>query len=135
MKERGGDTSAFEKAVTSPARRSVESVMQPAQTIDALFAPLPTVESRGRTWLFMNGELKPVNLRLGISDGSVTELISTELAENTEVVTGVTGLQPTRAMPTGAAGNPLMPGRGPGGPGGPGGFGGGNNRPPQGGRR
>ena len=38
-----------------------------AQTIDALFAPLPVVESRGRAWLVMDHQLKPVNLRRGIS--------------------------------------------------------------------
>jgi hypothetical protein len=58
-------------------------------------------------------------LRLGISDGTYTELLSDELQENMEVVTGVIGLGPTRNMPTPqGSGNPLMPGRG--GPGGPG---------------
>ena len=42
-----------------------------AQTIDALFAPLPVVESRGRAWTFTGGQLKPLQLRLGISDGTV----------------------------------------------------------------
>ena len=95
---------------------------QQAQTIDALFAPLPPVESRGRAWLFANRELKPVALRLGISDGTYTELMSEELQENMEVVTGVTGLAPTRTVPQGGgSGNPLMPGRGgPGGGRGPG---------------
>src|SRR5207245_8237693 len=84
-----------------------------AQTIDALSAPLQTVESRGRAWLLMNHELKPVNLRLGISDGTNTELLSPELQQNMEVVTGVTGLGATRTLPgQGAPGNPLMPGRG-----------------------
>ena len=90
--------------------------MQSAQTIDALFAPLPVVESRGRAWLFMNKELKAVNVRLGITDGTNTELISGELQMNMEVVTSVTGLGATRAQPGAGAGNPLMPGgRGPGG--------------------
>ena len=44
----------------------------------------------------MNHELKPVNLRLGISDGTNTELLSTELQQGMEVVTGVTGLGATR---------------------------------------
>ena len=120
MKERGGDTSAFEKAI-QPAGAAKKGGSQPSQatTIDALFAPLPVVESRGRTWLFVDHQLKLVNLRLGISDGTFTEVLSTELPDNAEVVTGVTGLSPTRNVPTpGANGNPLMPGRGPGGPGG-----------------
>ena len=70
----------------------------------------------------MNHELMPVNLRLGISDGTNTELLGGELQPNMEVVTGVTGLGTTRALPgQGGSGNPLMPGRGPGGFGGPGG--------------
>ena len=40
--------------------------------------PDPVVESRGRSWLFINHELKAVNLRLGISDGTNTELLSGE---------------------------------------------------------
>jgi len=136
LKERGQDTSAFDKIargagakLSRPAAevRTKYGAPAPAQTIDALFAPLQTVESRGRAWLFMNHELKPVNLRLGISDGTNTELLSPELQLNMEVVTGVTGLGATRALPgQGAPGNPLMPagGRAPGGGfGGPGGRG------------
>ena len=67
----------------------------------------------------MNKQLIPKNLRLGISDGTNTELLSTELEQGMEVVTGVTGLGSTRTLP-GNPGNPLMPGGR-----GPGGFGGG----------
>jgi HlyD family secretion protein len=120
MKERGADTSAFESAAPKAAnKKAAPATSEKAQTIDALFAPLPPVESRGRAWLFMDRELKPVNLRLGVTDGTYTELLSGELQDNMEVVTGVTGLGPTRATPTPqGTGNPLMPGRGPGGPGG-----------------
>jgi hypothetical protein len=135
MKERGQDTTAFEKqaagAVAAPAGKSATkteggAVMpkpkygapQSAQTIDALFAPLPPVESRGRAWVFMDHQLKPVNLRLGITDGTNTELLSGELQQNMEVVTSVTGLSSTRTQPQAGGGNPLMPGRGPGGFGG-----------------
>jgi len=132
MKDRGQDTSVFEAAAAKPAAPSAPSLRPkygtaaPAQTIDALFAPLPTVESRGRAWVFMGKELKPVNLRLGISDGTNTELLSGEMQQGMEVVTGVSGLGTTRALPgQGGSGNPLMPGggRGPGGFGGPGGRG------------
>ena len=145
MKERGMDASAFERSGAGPvpargtspepgrgtsspaaALKPKYGTIQSAQTIDALFAPLPTVESRGRVWLFMDHQLKPVNVRLGITDGTNTELLSGELQQNIEVVTGVTGLSTTRAQPQGGSGNPLMPGgRGPGGfGGGPGGRGG-----------
>jgi hypothetical protein len=129
MKERGRDTSAFESPANSRsgkpeatiAARPSPATPGSAQTIDALFAPLTTVESRGRAWLFMNEQLKPVDMRLGISDGTNTELISPELQESTLLATGVTGLGTTRTLPTqSGSGNPLMPGgRGPGG-----GFGG-----------
>jgi HlyD family secretion protein len=123
MKDRGQDTSAFEKempaAAKAPAKGKGAPATQSAQTIDALFAPLPSVESRGRAWLFMDHQLKPVNLRLGITDGTNTELLSGELQQNMEVVTGVTGLGPTRTTTTGAgAGNPLMPAQRGGPPGG-----------------
>jgi HlyD family secretion protein len=134
LKDRGQDTTAFEQAMNSAAKpadpKSPSSAAAlktkygsaaPAQTIDALFAPLPSVETRGRAWLVMNQELKPVNLRLGISDGTNTEILSGELQPNMEVVTGVTGLGTTRAQPGQGSGNPLMPGRG--GFGGPGGRG------------
>ena len=130
MKDRGQDTSAFEKGTaakpTAAPVRTKYGAPQSAQTIDALFAPLPIVETRGRAWLFMNHELIPKTLRLGISDGANTELLSTELDQSMEVVTSVTGLGTTRALPgQGAPGNPLMPGGQRGGPGGFGGPGGG----------
>ncbi len=124
LRERGTDTSALEAVMSAGASAGASSSPPQAQTIDALFAPLPVVESRGRAWLFINRELKPVNLRLGVSDGTYTEVISTELQDTAEVVTGVTGLTPTRNAPQPqGTGNPFTPGRG--GPGGGrGGFGG-----------
>ena len=82
-----------------------------AETVDALFGPLPTVESRGRVWLNLNKQLKPVNLRLGISDGTWTEVLDgNELQPGTEVVTNVTtGLEtPQRPGNQNPSGNPLM---------------------------
>jgi HlyD family secretion protein len=116
MKERGADTSALEAARQPAKKGAAKSAAAEPSTIDALFAPLPVVESRGRAWLYIDNQLKPVTLRLGISDGTYTELISDELQQSSEVVTGVTGLGSTRGTPTqGGSGNPLMPGRGPGG--------------------
>jgi HlyD family secretion protein len=97
---------------------------QSAGTIDALFAPLPPVESRGRVWTFTDKHLKPVDVRLGITDGTFTELLDGEsLSVDTQLVTGMTGLETRTATPAGA-GNPFQQGgRGRGGRGGPGGFG------------
>jgi HlyD family secretion protein len=84
---------------------------QSADTIDALFAPLPPVESRGRVWTFADKQLKPVDVRLGITDGTFTELLDSEsLNVDTQVVTGMTGLV-TRGQATPAAtGNPFQQG-------------------------
>ena len=131
MKDRGQDTSLFEKEVQTTAKAAGKSkpASAGAQTIDALFAPLPTVESRGRAWLFMDHQLKPVSLRLGITDGTNTELLGGELQQNMEVVTGVTGLTAnTRTQPGANPMNPLMPGGGRGPGGGFGGPGGGRGR-------
>jgi HlyD family secretion protein len=85
-----------------------------AQTIDSLFGPLPVTETAGRAWVFINNQLKPVRLRLGISDGTYTEIISGELEEGAEVVTGVTLAAQSAASTPGRS--PLMgPSRGPGG--------------------
>ena len=97
------------------------SMTTEATTIDSLFGPLPTVETRGRAWLWVNKQLKPVSLRLGIFDSTYTELIAGEgLDAGTEVVTSVVlpDAQPS-ATPGANANNPLMgPQRGRGGGGG-----------------
>ena len=125
MKDRGQDTTPFEKEIAGAAKvapnKPKYGAPQSAQTIDALFAPLPVVESRGRAWVFMDHQIKPVNVRTGISDGTNTELLSGELPQSQEVVTSVTGLAATRATTGPGAGNPLMPAGGRGGP--PGGRG------------
>ena len=105
------------------------AVASGATSIDALFAPLPTVETRGRVWLYVDKKLKAVNVRLGISDGTYTELLSGDLQDEQAVVVNmVTGLEP-KVVPgqSGAGNNPLMgqpqrgqPGRGNPGGGGPG---------------
>ena len=100
---------------------SKSAALTNATTIDALFAPLPVVESRGRAWLYINKQLKPVSLRLGITDGTFTEVLNdSELPADIDVVTSI--ITPAMASnttnPNNANGNPLMPsnrGRGPGG--------------------
>jgi multidrug efflux pump subunit AcrA (membrane-fusion protein) len=139
MKERGQDVSAFESATakggakTPGAAASTKASTKKsageggAQTIDALFAPLPTTETRGTAWLYVNKELKRVPLRLGITDGTQTELISGELEPGTEVVTSII-VGNVRQTPQGNnTGNPLLPNQG--NRGGQGGFqGGGRGR-------
>ncbi|MCX6551500.1 MAG: hypothetical protein NTY02_10925, partial [Acidobacteria bacterium] len=82
-----------------------------AQTIDQLFGPLPVTETQGRAWLYMGGQLKLVRVRLGITDGTYTELLSGEIQSGQELVTAV--VTPAAAAAA-ATRSPLMPG-GPGG--------------------
>jgi HlyD family secretion protein len=86
------------------------AVTSGATTIDALFAPLPTVETRGRVWLYIDKQLKPISVRLGISDGTFTELLTGDLKDGQEVVVNmVTGLEPRPTPGQGQSGNsPLM---------------------------
>ncbi|HEX5475986.1 MAG TPA: efflux RND transporter periplasmic adaptor subunit [Vicinamibacterales bacterium] len=107
MKNRPGGAGA---APATTAETKTEEALGKAATIDSLFGPLPTVETRGRVWLYINKQLKPVSLRLGITDGTWTEVLDNkELQPNTDVVTNVvTGLESTSARPAGASGNPLM---------------------------
>jgi len=83
---------------------------------------LPPVESRGRLWLFVDKQLKPVDVRLGVTDGTFTELLDGALPPDSEVVTGMTGLAVrAQAVPAGTA-NPFQPQGGRGGRGGGRGF-------------
>jgi HlyD family secretion protein len=102
-------------------------------TIDSLFGPLPSVETRGQAWLYENKQLKQVRMRLGVSDGTNVEIIDAnpEVKEGSEIVTNVIIDTGTSATPgQNNANNPLLgPQRGRGGPGGgPGGGGGGGGR-------
>ena len=69
----------------------------------ALFGPLPTVESAAAYGVYINKQLKPVSLRLGISDGAFTEILDGEgLKEGIEVVVNV--ILPDAQRPAGATG-------------------------------
>ena len=104
-----------------------------ATTFDALFAPLPPVESVGRVWLYADKQLKPLRVRVGVSDGQNSELLEGDLQEGTELVTNV--IIGARRRPAATGGFPGLgqPQRG-GFPGGGGNHGGGGNRGGGGGR-
>lgn len=115
----------------STAGASLAQQHPQATTIDALFGPLPTVESSGRVWLYRDGKLESVRVRLGITDGQSTELIQADgLDDGSPVVTNIT-VGNTSTRPATSTLPPFIggqPGRfgGPGGPTGGGGGGGGN---------
>ncbi|MBI1875479.1 MAG: efflux RND transporter periplasmic adaptor subunit [Acidobacteria bacterium] len=141
MRERGGEPGqgrssrgqleggAAHRQAPAAAPKPVRPTLQGGTTIDSLFGPLPPVETAGRAWEYVNNQLRSVRLRLGISDGTHTELISGDVKEGMQLVTSVSTGNESTATSTGRS--PLMPQRGfgPGGGGrGPGGPGGGRGR-------
>jgi hypothetical protein len=124
---RGGANRTGQGASASqPESRTMSSG---ATTIDSLFAPIQVQETRGTAWQYENKQLKMLRLRLGVSDGSFSEVLNeTELPANAEVVISMTtGLEQRPTTPGQQQGNPLMgPQRG--GPGGGGNRGGGGGR-------
>jgi len=122
MRERGGSSDRPDtgRARSAPTIAAAPAASRPSgQTIDSLFGPLPVTESSGRAWLFENRQLKMLRLRVGISDGSFTEIVSGDAKEGMPVVTTVTIPGQTTRTGPGAASSPLMgPQRG----GSPGGF-------------
>lgn len=69
-------------AADGPPRRvadtnetALPAVARGATNIDALFGPLPEPRSVGRVWLLAEGRLAPVDVRLGLTDGTSTELL------------------------------------------------------------
>jgi HlyD family secretion protein len=139
MRARGIDPSEASGGRGRSGERGAPPAVTPAArnpnatTVDALFGPLPQVESRGQAWLYVDKQLRPIRLRLGISDGQMTELIEGELEPGAEVVTNInTGTEAVRTQPGFGGFPPFM---GPGGRGGDRGGGGGGNRGGGGGNR
>ena len=99
--------SGVPSAGRASAPSQAEGARAGAQTIDQLFGPLPTTETQGRVWLEANGQLKSVRVRMGITDGTYTELLSGELQPGQELVTAV--VTPAQAAAA-ATRSPLMPG-------------------------
>ena len=68
----------------------------------------PNGERGGRVWVMTDGQLQPIRVRTGISDGTTTAILEGQLDEQTQVVTGMAVAQTTAAP---AGGSPLIPQR------------------------
>ena len=105
-------------AANSP---NIPTVERGATTIDALFGALPLVESTGRVWVINGDRLEGVNVRLGVTDGTATELLEVldqpqagrlagrDLPAGTQLVTHITTPENGPALSSGSSGSPLMP--------------------------
>jgi multidrug efflux pump subunit AcrA (membrane-fusion protein) len=119
MKERGITIdlpAATRTATAKPAAGNTDGGLASgsAQTIDSLFGPLPPRISFGRAWIYTPStkQLKSVRVRLGVTDGTWTELLDGELQPGQELVTGIIiGDEGANRGATGAN-SPLMQQRG-----------------------
>ncbi|MEE2790732.1 MAG: efflux RND transporter periplasmic adaptor subunit [Acidobacteriota bacterium] len=55
---------------------AIPAVERGATTIDALFSPLEVPETNGRVWVLSDDRLSPVEVQLGVTDGTATELLT-----------------------------------------------------------
>ena len=126
-RRRGGRGRAATGTRAPPANAAAEAavpaVARGATTIDALFGPLPQPHSTARVWLLEQGRLFPVDVTLGLTDGTSTELVQggaavgdedsgAALAAGTALVSFVSTPE-AGAATRGAATSPLMPRFGP----------------------
>ena len=104
--------------------RNVPTVERGATTVDALFGDLPVIETAGQVWVVGADGLRSIPVRLGITDGTATELLGTSqssdhesaraLPEGTDLVTHVTTPDSGPIPSSGSGGSPLIQQFGPG---------------------
>jgi HlyD family secretion protein len=80
-----------------------------AKTIDAAFGPAPVPDAPARVWQYKDGRLVSVVIRTGLSDGTMTEVISGPIEDGSTVVTGVTLPGTTVAAAGTQSRSPLLP--------------------------
>jgi HlyD family secretion protein len=107
-----GPTRAIDRAgdrVVDPnALRSI-AVDVEAESIDELFSPLPKADARATVWKWdeASRQFSSVPIRVGVTDGQMSELIEGDLEVGDELVTNIMVTAPV-ATPTGP--NPLLGG-------------------------
>ena len=77
----GGRPGGGPRRLANAGGDAVPAVERGATTIDALFSPLPPTESNGRVWLLDGDRLAPLEVRLGVTDGTASELLGVRGAE------------------------------------------------------
>jgi HlyD family secretion protein len=98
---------------TQPSR----TLTSGATTIDALFAAVPTADTRGAVWQYgPDHQLKMIRLRLGATDGTYTEVLNeADVPADAVMVTAMkTGLEPKSNATAGSSpqsSNPLLGGQ------------------------
>ncbi len=92
-------------AALAPASKTGNSRTSDADEAAPEAAPTRTV------WQLVDGQPRPAQIQIGISDGTNTEVLSGELAEGAQIIVGATG-GPATPEPAKAASSPLNAGGG-----------------------
>ncbi len=124
-------TPAAPAAAEQPAAPAVLAVANRTGQIDDLFAQVEKRIQPGQIWIYdeqasdPTRRLRAVSVRVGVTDGRVTELVSAaaDLPPGAKVVTGIVGPASAKKAATGSGTNIFDQRGGRGGFGGPGGFG------------
>jgi HlyD family secretion protein len=82
-------------AVRADVRAKIDSILNPeqqaryAQIVAEMSGRGPQTMTRGRVWVLgADGKPKPIDVRVGLTDGTATEVASDELREGVEVIVG-----------------------------------------------
>ncbi len=112
----GGGPRAARPPAAASAADTVPAFERGATTIDALFSPLEVAERNASVWLLEEaGQLRSVDIRLGVTDGSASELVAVlddgvSLADGALLVTNVSTPESGGGPPSGiGSSSPLMP--------------------------
>ena len=90
---------------TSGEGRQAAQAPERPQPPTALHPDWKEGATHARVWVLHEGRLEPVDVQLGITDGTTTAVLGGDLAEGAQVVTGTTTASPA----TQTTGSPLLP--------------------------
>jgi HlyD family secretion protein len=84
------------QAARAELRAKVEEILKPEQRpryaeLAAELAGRSSQPARGRVWVLDNGKPKAIDVRIGLTDGTATEVSGDGVVEGTEVIVGVQG--------------------------------------------
>jgi HlyD family secretion protein len=97
--------------IVDPGALRAVPIDEDATTVDALFAPPPKADARATVWTWDDAghRFVSIQVRVGVTDGQMTELLSGDVQVGEELVTGVILPITTGAKPPA---NPLLGNRG-----------------------
>ena len=100
-------------AIRAESRARIEDILRPEQK--ARYAEIVAEQAgrsggaaSGRVWVLDNGKPKALNVRLGLTDGTATEVSGEGIAEGLEVLSGTLGAQPSGGGAPAKGGPPRM---------------------------